>query len=57
MNYASYELPNYTNKHQVWGDRIGSSPSIYIFNSLNLKIRPDLSITKKDTESLWRNSF
>ena len=40
----SYELPNYTSK--------GGGVSIYIHNSLNFKIGPDLSINNNDIELL-----
>ena len=49
---ASYELPNYTSKHQERGDRKGGDASINIHNSVNFKIRPDLSIRNNDIESL-----
>ena len=42
----------YTSKHQVWGNRKGGGVSIYTHNSLNFKIRPDLSISNNDIESL-----
>ena len=35
---ASYEVPNSTSKHQVQGNRKGSTGSIYIYNSLNLRL-------------------
>ena len=47
---ASYELPNYTSKHQVGSDREGGG--IYIHNPLNFKVRPDLSISNNDINSL-----
>ena len=47
----SYEIPNYTNKHQVQGDRKGGGVPIYIHNSLNFKIRSDLSISNNHIES------
>ena len=47
---ASFELPNYTSKHQVRSDRKGGG--IYIHNPLNFKIRPDLSISNNDIDSL-----
>ena len=34
---ASPELPYYTSKHQVRGDRKGDGVSIHIHNSLNFK--------------------
>ena len=49
---ASYGMPNCTRKHQVQGDRKGGGVSIYIHSSLNFKIRPDLSITNNDIESV-----
>ena len=49
---ASNELPNDTSKHQVLGDRKDGGVSIYIHNSLNFKIRPDLSVSTNDVESL-----
>ena len=49
---ASYELPNYTSKHQERGDRKGGDVSINIHNSVNFKIRPDVSIRNNDIESL-----
>ena len=49
---AWYELQNYRRKHQVRGDHIGGGVSIYVHNSLNFKIKPDLSISNNDTESL-----
>ena len=47
---ASYEIPNYTSKHQVWGRCKGGGVSIYIHNSLNFKITPDLSINSNNIE-------
>ena len=49
---ASNELPNYTSKHQVLGDRKDGGVSVCIHNSLNFKIRPDLSVSTNDIESL-----
>ena len=49
---ASYELPNYTRRHQVRGNRKGGGVSINIHNSLNSIIRPDLSISNNDIELL-----
>ena len=49
---ASCELPNYTSKHKVQGDRKGGVVSVCMHNSLNFKITPDLSISNNDIESL-----
>ena len=54
---ASYELPNYKSRQQVRSDRKGDGISIYIHNSLNFKIRPDLSIRNNDIESLSAGIF
>lgn len=37
---ASYELLNYSSKHQVWGDCKGGGVSIYIHISLNGQLKP-----------------
>ena len=49
---VSYELSNYTSKHEVWVNCKGGGVSIYIHNSLNFRIRPDLSISNNDIESV-----
>ena len=47
---ASYKLPNYTSKPQVRHDRKDDDISIYVYNSLNFKIRPDLIISNNNIE-------
>ena len=38
-----YDLPNYTSSHQKKSDSNSGRMSVYIYNSLNSKTRPDLS--------------
>ena len=52
MDNSTYDLASYTNSHQKRSDRKGWGVSVYIYNSLNFKTRPDLSITCRDIESL-----
>ena len=47
-----YELPKYKCIHQVRSYGKGGGVSIYIHNSLNFKLRLDLSINSFDVESL-----
>ena len=47
-----YELPNYNSTHQARCDQKGGGISIYIHKSLDLTVKPDLSINSNDNESL-----
>ena len=47
-----YEIPNYNSTHQARSDREGSGVSIYIHKSLDFTVKPDLSISNDDIESL-----
>ena len=49
-----YDLPNYKGIHQVRNYSKGGGVSLYINKSLNFKLRPDLSISSRDIESLSR---
>ena len=51
-NKSLYELPNYTSIHQVRTHRRGGGVSLYIQNSVEFKIRKDLSINSDDVESI-----
>ena len=52
LSQSLYELPKYKCIHQVRSYGKGGGVSIYIHNSLNFKLRPDLSINSFDVESL-----
>ena len=52
LDNSTYDLASYTSSHQKRSDRKGWGVSVYIYNSLNFKTRPDLSITCRDIESL-----
>ena len=47
-----FELPNYKSIHQVRNYNKGGETSVYINKSLNIKLRPDLSINNRDVDSL-----
>ena len=47
-----YELPNYKSVHQVRNNGKGGGVSIYINESINFKLRSDLSINSTDVESI-----
>ena len=47
-----YELPKYISKHPVRNDRKGGGVSIYIHNSLSIKVLSNLCISFVDIESL-----
>ena len=46
-----FELPNYKSIHQVRNYSKGGGTSVYINKSLNIKLRPDLSINNRDVNS------
>ena len=48
----SFELPIYNSTHQARGDRNCGGVSIYIDKSLDFTVKPDLSISNNDIESL-----
>ena len=50
-NKSLYELPNYTSIHQVRKQKRGGGVSLYIHQSIEFKIRNDLSIKSDDVES------
>ena len=51
LSQSLYELPKYKCIHQVRSYGKGGGVSIYIHNSLNFKLRTDLSINSFDVES------
>ena len=58
MDYSNhetfYELPNYKNIHQIRNYGKGGGVSIYIKDSINFKLRLDLSINNTNVESVSR---
>ena len=50
LNYTS--LPNYTSIHQVRKQKKEGGVSLYIHQSMEFKIRKDLSINSDDVESI-----
>ena len=58
MNSQSlYELPKNKSIHQGRNYGKGGGVSVYIKNSINFKLRPDLSINSTDVESLQLNFY
>ena len=52
LDNFTYDLPNYTSNHQKRSDCKCGGVSTYIYNSLHVKTRPDLSTNCGDIESL-----